>query len=408
MAGEPPPIAVDELDLTDPELYASERPEQVWAQLRRAGRPYRTPGRQGVWVLTRYAHVAAVYRDTGSFSSERGMMLGTDRDAARAAAADAAGKILIVTDPPRHAHLRGALNSAFTPKMVDRLRRTIDTTAHELIRAAANGSPCDFVTDVAAKLPAYVICDMMGVPRSDWEYMHELTAIAFGGGQRSGPSAQAEAHANIFMYYTDLVARRRQDPGDDLVTALARGRVMGRELTDDEAVLNCHGLITGGNETTKHASSAALLALLAAPEKWAWLRSHPDALDTAVEEVFRYASPAMHVTRTATRPVEIGGARVEPGAVVSLWNGAANRDEDVFARADEFLPDRRPNRHLAFGVGEHFCLGAGLARIELRAILRELCETVRDAELLGPPERLRSNFLRGYTALPVRLSADGG
>lgn len=396
-------IDVDSLDLTDPELYASELPEALWARLRRDRKPYRTPGGHGFWVLTRYPHVAAVYRDVRSFSSERGMMLGTDRDAARSAAIAAAGKMLIVTDPPRHAHLRGALNSAFTPRMLHRLRQTIDRTARSLVRRAADGQERDFVTEVAAKLPGYVICDMMGVPPGDWEYMIDLTGTAFGAGPVTGAQAQAEAHASIFLYYADLVARRRREPGEDLVTALAHGRVSGRELTEDEAVLNCHGLITGGNETTKHASTTALLALVADPAQWAWLRANPEALDTAVEETLRYASPAMHVIRTVVRPVEIEGVRIAPGETVSLWNGSANRDEEMFDEPDRFVPARHPNRHLTFGVGEHFCLGAGLARMELRAILRELCGTVREAELTAAPRRLRSNFLRGYVSTPVRL-----
>ena len=386
------------IDLADPALYTDDRPEQAWRALRQARKPVRAPG---YWLMTRYADVVEVYQNGPSFSSEKGMQLGLDRSAAEVAAEAAAGKMLIVTDDPRHAEVRRAMGAAFTPKMVRQLADRTASIARRLVTTAATGETIDFVQSVAARLPATVICDVIGVPDGERDHVATLTQTAFGA---AGDDAQVIAHAELFDYCDTLVTRKREHPADDVASALAHAVVRGEPMSHEVAVLNCHGLISGGNETTRHASSTAALTLCRSPEQWAMVRDGRVRVEDATEEVLRYASPANHVLRSAVRDQDIGGLTVRAGEYVTLWLGSANRDETVFADPDEVRFGRTPNKHLAFGLGGHFCLGAFLARLELTSLVRALAELVRMAELRGTPERLASNVLRGYTSLPLALT----
>lgn len=238
--------------------------------------------------------------------------------------------------------------------------------------------------------------------------MLECTRIAFGESSAIDLE-RIEAHADILGYYADLVDFRRREAGADLISAMANGTVDGRPLTDEEIFLNCDGLISGGNETTRHASVGGVLALIREPDQWRRAASSPDRIDTAVNEVLRYTSPALHVLRTAARNTEIAGRAIGAGEAVTVWMPSANRDDAVFEAPDRFDVTRTPNQHLAFGNGAHFCLGGALARAELRVLFTELFENAYGAELVGPVRRLRSNLIWGYESLPVRLHprADG-
>ena len=200
---------------------------------------------------------------------------------------------------------------------------------------------------------------------------------------------------------------RRRNPGDDVVSALIQGDLSGRPLTNEEVLLNCDGLVTGANETTRHASAAGLIALIENPGEWHRLKTGQVSIESAVDEVLRYTSPALHVMRVATQDVEVGGQQVSAGEAVVLWNSSANRDESVFPAPDRFDLGRTPNRHLTFGMGPHFCLGAPLARVELKVLLQVLAERVSHMEITGPVKRMRSNFMWGIDHLPVALSREG-
>jgi cytochrome P450 len=388
-------------DLSDPSLYSDGDPVPIWARLRRT-----TPvswHERGYWSLVGYRDIVGVYKDTAHFTSERGMQL----DARADANDSAAGRMLIVTDPPRHAKIRRIISSTFTARTARRLEHNMRATVIDSLDAALAAAECDF-TQTAARLPVSVVCDLLGVPKSDWDFMLERTMIAFAA--TSSPDDYLDkvaAHAEILAYYADLVKRRRREPGDDIVTALAHGQVDGTPLTDEEIFLNCDGLISGGNETTRHAAAGGLLAFIEAPDQWARLRDEPDLLDSAVDEVLRFTSPGMHVMRTATADVHVGGQHVREGERVALWNAAANRDEDIFGDGDTFKIDRSPNRHLTFGIGEHYCLGGALAKVELRVLLEELTRRVATARLIGPVRRLRSNLIWGIESLPVALQPAG-
>lgn len=392
-------------DLADPELYASGAPEAVWAELR-ARSPVHWNERAdgtGFWALTRYHDIVRVYQDYEGFTSERGMALDSTPAAVRAAA----GRMLIVTDPPRHHEIRRVMSSAFTPRMVRRLEDTMRETVVASLAGALEAA-VDF-TDVAARLPMSVVCDLLGVPREDREFMLRCTQTAFGVAAPVGEdpadaaSRRMRAHADLLCYYDEYLGFRRRNPGADVVSALLAAVVDGAPLTDEEIVLNCNGLITGGNETTRHAATAGLLAFIRAPAAWERLGAEPSLLDGAVQEILRYTSPALHVMRTATSSTRIRGERIEAGDRVTLWNPSGNRDEEVFADGDVFDVARRPARLLTFGGGPHHCLGGSLAGQELRILFGELRSRVRCVRPAGPVRRLRSNLIWGIESLPVHL-----
>ncbi|MBG0567769.1 cytochrome P450 [Actinoplanes aureus] len=387
-------------DLSDPDLYQRGEIEQMWARLRADSPVFHTrrPGARDFWSVLSHGAAEQVLRNNREFTSTKGMRLDDDP----AATASSAGKMLIVTDPPRHGKIRGVMNSAFTPRMVRRLQDNMRTTVAALLSDAPEGEPFDF-TELAARLPVSVICDMLGVPRADWDYMLRLTMTAFGAvppdGDTTGP---AEAHTEILLYYDDLMRRRRRDPQDDIVSALVHAEVDGAPLTDEEVFLNCDGLISGGNETTRHASVGGLLALADNPDQLRRLRHEPDVLPTAVAETLRWTSPALHVLRTATADCEIGEQRIAAGDAVAVWLPSANRDETVFPDGDRFDVGRKPNRHLTFAAGTHFCLGASLATTELSVLFEEIVRNFEEIEIAGEARRMRSSLIWGFESLPVR------
>jgi cytochrome P450 len=396
------------LDLTDPELYLSGDVHDVFAGLRR------TPGLlwqaeahgPGFWAVARYADALPVYRDTHAFTTTRGILLKPGRGRPE----PGSGRMLVMTDPPRHTELRRVLNRYFSPRTVAGLEARLRHDVEGLLDRALAAGRCDFVSEVAARVPVSVICEMLGVPETDRARVHELTGIAFSSadptyrGTESERMSAGRAHTEILGYFAGLLRRRRDAPGDDIVSLLATAEVDGQRLDDQEVLLDCDNLIVGGNETTRHAAAGGLLALLEHPGELAKVRADPGLLEPLVEEVLRWTSPATHILRSARRPVEVAGQAIRPGQDVVIWNISVNRDEAAFDRPHRFDVARSPNRHLALGVGEHFCLGAALARMELRVLFGALLARTRAVELAGQPERLRSNMLTGYRSLPVTLT----
>jgi cytochrome P450 len=273
--------------------------------------------------------------------------------------------------------------------------------ARGVITGAVKREQCDFVTEIAARIPLFVICEMMGVPRSDWERLFTLTNEAFGAGDAL---ERRFAHLEILDYFESLARRRAKSPGDDIVSALATAELGGRRLTPEEIILNCDNLLVGGTENTRIAASGGMLAFLQHPGQWQALRGQPGVPQPAVEEVLRWTSTATHIMRTATRTVTIRGRQIKAGDRVTLWNPSANRDADIFDDPDRFSVHRKPNRHLALGTGEHFCLGGTLGRAELRLVYEELLRNTERVELDGPPVRLSSIVVNGLEHLPVRFT----
>jgi cytochrome P450 len=388
------------INLVDPELYADGDPFEQWRWLRANAPVYWHPPAElpGFWALTRYEDIRTVYRDAATFSSAKGILLrpadhGED---------PGGGRTLALTDAPRHRQLRGLVDEWFALRSVRGFEPEMTEVTRRVVDEALESGTCDFVTDVAARVPLYVICRMMGVPSSDWDHLFMLTSQAFGA---SDPLTQRFAHLDIMSYFEELQAAKAANPGDDLVSILATSEIDGVRLTPDEILLNCDNLLVGGTENTRIAAAGGMLAFLEHRDQWDALAKEPELLPSAVEEVLRWTSTATHIMRTALRSTEIHGNQVAAGDRVTLWLPSANRDESVFDRPDEFDIRRKPNRHLALGFGEHFCLGSVLARAELRILYHELLRRDIQIELAGTPTRLTSIVVNGPEALPVRLTA---
>jgi cytochrome P450 len=392
------------VNLTDRELFARNDFWSALAWLRDNDPVYwhAEPDGPGFWVISRYDDIVRSYLDHESFSSRYGMRLNSNP----AAVSAVAQRMLIVSDPPSHTQLKRVLAKAFSPAELTHLEQLVRTVVHTVLADAVESAELDFL-DAAKRIPNYVVCTLMDIPRSDWEWLGDITVEAFEG---ADDQARSTAHGEIFLYFTELVAERRKNPGEDFVSRIARERKATdfpgqcHPLSDEEIAVNCNGVLAGANETTRYSIAGGLLALIENPEQWAALRNAgAPAIPRAVDEVLRWTVPAVHALRTALRPVRIGGVRIAVGDRVTLWNASANRDESVFADAGRFLMHRFPNRHVTFGAGRHLCLGARLARLELAAFLEELIECGVDAELLDAPRFTASNFTWGLRSLPVRL-----
>ncbi|MEV4112479.1 cytochrome P450 [Nonomuraea sp. NPDC049695] len=390
----PDTARIDELDLLDPRLHAAHDLTPVWRWLR-ANDPVRRHER--FWSVTRHEDVLRVVRDPATFTSLQGNMLRTllrGHD-------PGAGRMLVVTDGPAHTRLRRLLTPGFGPRTLGPVTRSITAATRELLGALVRRGGGDFVAEVAAQVPLRAICELLGVPEQDRQRVLELTNEAMlGEGDGSGAGMAARiAQSEILLYYTRLAAERRAAPGDDVISLLVAGG-----LTEDEVLLNCYNLIIGGDETARLAMAGGVLALATYDGQWARLREDPELVGTAVEEILRWTTPAAHVGRVATRDAELAGRRIAAGDVVALWTASANRDEAVFDDPDRFDVGRKPNRHLTFGYGPHFCLGAQLARAEIAALLAELRASVRAIEVTGPVTWLPSNFINGIGSLHVALT----
>ncbi len=298
------------------------------------------------------------------------------------------------------------LSKAFGPAELPRVGELARQVVKDAVAVAVEAEEIDCI-DVVKTIPNRVVCAVMDLPRADWDWVGQTTTAAFEGADEETRSG---AHGEIFLYFEDLLRQRRNGPGDDFITKVARDRrktvVPGEErlLTDEEIIFNCNGVLAGANETTRYSAAGGVRALADNPGQWKALAAAGEpAVPAAVEEILRWTVPGVHALRTVTRPAVIGGVPVAVGDRVTVWNVSANRHEAVFVDPDRFIADRSPNRHLTFGAGRHLCLGARLARLELSAFLTELINRVARIELRGEPEYNASNFTWGLRALPVRL-----
>jgi cytochrome P450 len=392
------------VNLKDPTLFARNEFWPVLAWLRANAPVYRheEPDGPGFWVLSRHRDIVDAYSRHDVFSSRHGMRLDSNADAVSAVSQ----RMLIVSDPPEHTRLKRVLGRAFAAGEIQRLGHLVRRVVAEVMAQALAAGDID-VIDTAKQIPNHVVCALMGIPRADWEWIGSITTEAFEGDDEDERSS---AHAEIFLFFTELLEQRRRHPGDDLVSWISQERratdVTGEDqlLTDEEIVFNCNGILAGANETTRYSTAGGVLALAQNPDQWQRLRrGGPDAVPAAVEEILRWTTPGVHALRTVTQPTQVRDVALEPGDRVTLWNVSANRDEDVFADSQRFQVDRTPNRHITFGHGRHLCLGAKLARLELAAFLEELLTQVEGIELLGEPRFNASNFTWGLRQLPVRL-----
>ncbi|GAB4338447.1 MAG: cytochrome P450 [Dehalococcoidia bacterium] len=408
-------LALADIDLSDPEIFQKGIAHEAFRVLRREAPVHWYDGNdriKGFWSLTKYEDVHHVSRNPELFISSRGITQVEPREPTdEGPIGGVMGRMMIMMDPPEHVRVRRLVNKGFTPRAIREMEAHIREITTGIIDEVAPKGRCDFVTDMAAQLPLAVICEMMGVPRESWQRMFDLTNRVLGSGdpeyQVAGDEEGGETiragMMEIFQTFVSLVAERRAEPRQDLVSVIVGAEIDGQQLSDGDILMFCLLLIIAGNETTRNAISGGLLALDAHPEQKRKLLEDASLMPSAVEEILRWTSPVAHMARVATRDTEVRGQRIGEGERVVMWYPSVNRDEDVFPDPDRFDITRSPNDHLAFGIGEHFCLGANLARLELKVMFEELLQRLPGIRVAGPVELLRSNFIAGIKHIPVEF-----
>jgi cholest-4-en-3-one 26-monooxygenase len=400
---------IDERDLVSASRYAaSGYPFAVWKQLRDHAPVHwvESLDRRPFWAITRHADITAISRDPRRFLNAPRLTVGSNQGA------DLPVRMLLNMDPPEHHAYRSLLNKRFTPRALRGLSGQVAAIASSLIDSIAHDGEVgeiDFVERVSARLPIWVIAEMLGVPRGDWKMLFDWTNQTVGAGDAefqsggmSGADTMNDAVREMFAYFAQMAAERRKRPTDDLASALTHAAIEGECLPEYELLSYFFLLVVAGNETTRNATTGGLLALIEHPDELARVRGDASLIEPMVEEILRWTSPVVHFCRTASEDVELHDQKVRAGDNLCLFYPSANRDERAFDRADEFEIERHPNRHIAFGVGEHFCLGAHVARLELRELFRHLIERLESIELAGEVERLRSSVIGGIKHMPIR------
>jgi cholest-4-en-3-one 26-monooxygenase len=396
------------LDIMTPEHY--ERggyPHSEWTWLRRNAPVfwYERPNLEPFWAITKHADIISIGKQPELFlNAPRLAVFTLDLEPPP----EGQSRHLLNMDPPDHARYRRVTSGWFTPRAIQRMSEKVARVTGEVLDEAGKVEDGDFVRDVSAKITIAVIAEMLGVPHKDWDLLFRWTNEIIAP---QDPEFQHGATANetsersrleLFTYFAELVDERRKRPTDDIVSVVANGQVNGEPLPPVELLSYFFLLVVAGNETTRNAMTGGMLALLENPAEWRKLCGDANLLDSAVEEIVRWTTPVIQFARTATSDYELRGKLVRKGQAVCLFYASGNRDEEVFDAPFEFRVDREPNPHIAFGMGEHVCLGAHLARLELRHAFAQLRERLEHCELSGPVERVRSSFVGGIKRAPMR------
>ncbi|RAY13461.1 cytochrome P450 [Actinomadura craniellae] len=396
-------------EIVDPDLYErGGMPHDRFRAMRERAPVYRHHGHPDFWAVTRYEDVVHVSRHPELFSSHERLALFPEVEPEARALQQ---MMMLNQDPPDHTRKRSIVNRGFTPRAINALTDHIRDICQDLVGEAAGraraGEEIDFVHEIAAPLPLYVICELLGAPVEDRDKIFDWSNKLIGGDDpelQSDPEVGAQAATELYSYANELAARRREDPRDDIVTRLLRPGPDGSELSGNEFELFILLLSVAGNETTRNAASGGMLALFEHPDQWARLLADPSLLPRAVDEIVRWVTPVNMFRRTAMQDTELGGQEIAAGDKVVVFYGSANRDGEVFTDPDTFDVGRDPNPHIGFGGGgPHFCLGAHLARLELTVLFQTLLDTMSTIKLTGNVRRLRSSFINGIKEMPVRL-----
>lgn len=396
------------LDIATPEHYERHGyPHAEWTWLRQHDPVfwYERPNVDPFWAITKHADIIEVSKQPTRFLNEPRMAVFT-RDLEPPTEGDT--RHLLNMDPPEHARYRRVTSSWFTPRAIRAMDEKIARVTRDILDDAGTTAGGDFVQDISARITIAVIAEMLGVPRRDWNLLFRWTneIIApqdpeFQHGQTANETIE-RARIDVFTYFHELSEARRAKPTDDIVSMVVHGDVEGAPLPTVELLSYYLLLVVAGNETTRNAMTGGMLAFLEHPAEWEKLRRDPSLLDWAVEEIVRWVTPVIQFARTATEDYPLRGKTIRAGESVCLFYASANRDEDLFDDPFAFRIDRQPNPHLAFGIGEHVCLGAHLARLELRHAFAQLRERLTACELSGTPRRARSSFVGGIKHAPMR------
>jgi cytochrome P450 len=398
-------MEVSMIDIFDPDTYVNGPPHEVFAELRRSDPVHwqEMADGTGCWAVLRHADVAHVARHPVVFSASAGGVVVEDLEPEQLSMMR---MMLLAMDPPGHAQYRRPLVPHFGRQAIAGLEPRVRAICREVLAAAGERGDVEFVHDVCAKLPSQVIGELFGIPRDDWGRVQRWAELSTSGqdAEVSGGEDPGSASVAMAMYAIEFAGRRRAAPPLDDLTSLILGATFGEgTMSDVDFGSFFVQLVTAGNDTTKTMLSSGLHALLIHPDRLAAVRADPSLLAGAVEEILRWANPLHYFRRTATEDTELAGTKVEAGQKVAMLYTSANRDEDVFDDPHRFDVRRDPNPHLSFGIAEHFCLGAHLARLEGRVFFEDLLATFPTIEPAGEPARVRSNLNNSFKRLPVHL-----
>src|SRR6201998_1768716 len=398
-------VDLSKVDLTDLSYFEDGPPYELFARMRSEASPHwngLTGDEPGFWSFTKAADIAAISRNPATFSSARGGVFATTQGAVPP---EALAEVILGMDPPRHTKHRNIVQAVFTPKMIRQKEESIRSNVAALIDERIERGDCDFVDDIAVELPLRISAAMLGVPQADRRQLFEWTNTLSRAAATADPQLGMGALMEIGGYMSALTAERKANPADDLVSRLIAAEVDGESLSEAEVVFFFGILMFAGNDTTRNTASGAMRALIENGGERRKLVNNPDAIPNAVEEMLRWVTPVIYFTRVAQCDTEVGGHPIRACDRVAMWYPAGSRDPEVIDAPDRFDVSRQKPPHQAFGGGgAHFCLGNGLARLELRVLFEELMRRLPDMQFAGPITRLTSNFSNELTSMPVTFT----
>ena len=404
-------LPIDGSSLIEPESYSTNGyPHPEWAQLRKTApvERFEPDGWSPFWAITRHADIVQISKNPQSFLSKDGINFDRLSSTLRSEA-DVAMRTIIEMDNPDHRKYRAVASKFFTPRSLGAWDHIVEAMAKQIVDGLGEEGEADFVADVASVHPLKIICRILGAPEEDEPFILKTTNEIFGRDdpefQREGMDANQSVMAaamDFAGYFAEILADRRKNPREDLVSLFANAKVDGEPMNEIDTMGYCLVMFIAGHETTRGALSGGMQALLDHPDQLAAWRANPGHTKTAVEEILRYVTPVNTMARTVAEDVEIGGRTLSAGDRLVMFYASANRDEAIFEDPNSFRIDRHPNPHLAFGIGEHFCLGAHLARKTTSALFGELVPRLEHVEPAGEPSRVSSNLVPGVKHLPMR------
>jgi cytochrome P450 len=405
-----PSLSFGDIHVLHPEHYSHNGyPHDAWTQMRREDPVYWWDKTEGLpfWCITKHADIIGISKRPNQFINAPRITINHVPEQP-----SAFPPTLIQLDPPKHGIYRQLISKRFTPRYLKRMHAAIDEIGKDIVDAMITGSnegECDFVSEVSAPLPIAVIAWMLGVPKPDWELLFDWTNRIIGAGDpdfqvegKTPQEAAMDCMTELFTYFAKLVEEKKKSPADDLITLFAHAEIDGERLPPMDVLTFCMIIVVAGNETTRNGTTGGMLALIENQHELRRIQKDMSLLPSAVEEIVRWTSPIIHFGRTATRDYPLRDKLIRKGDTVALFYPSANRDEEVFDAPFEFRIDRKPNRHIGFGVGEHFCLGAHLARLEMLVAYKYLIPRIEEIELAGPVSRLHSGLVGGVKHLPIK------
>ncbi|HVN64956.1 MAG TPA: cytochrome P450 [Candidatus Binataceae bacterium] len=403
-------LSLDNLDIIGPRHYEDNGyPHREWAYLRKHKPIFwcEYPHTDPFWAITKHADIIQISKQPNLFHNFPRLLV-MPLESGMPPAEEPPFRHLLNMDPPDHGEYRSIVSSNFTPRGVSHLRAEIEDIMGKVLDDAMGRENLDFVIDISSKVPLDVIAALLGVPQKDRELLFQWTNAVIGvldpefqaGGDVD--STFDRARLGLFQYFINLTEERIKQPTNDITSIVANAKMNGAPMPQFEMLSYFLLLVVAGNETTRNATTGGLLAFIENPGEWDKLKKNPGLLKSAVEEIVRWTSPVIQFARTATADTEVHGQKIKKGESVCLFYPSANRDEDVFDEPNRFNISRDPNPHLAFGIGEHFCLGAHLARLELEVIFGQLLKRLEHVEQAGPIARLRSSFVGGIKHMPIK------